>query len=349
MTRILLAGDDFVRPDILRAALQRHLPDGGAGVEFPEITNGWPSTPFLPELGDVHEALGDEDALIAAAQGCAAIMTHTFPITRRVLEACPDLRIVTVTRGGPVNCNVEAATAAGVLVTYAPGRNATATAEHTITMILAATRQVAQRDAEIREHLWRGDLYEYEKVPPEIRGSTVGIVGYGAIGSRVARVLVAMGADVAVYDPYTPAEKLDDGCRKVEELDDLLRQARILTVHARVTEETRGMIGARELALLPRGAVVVNCARGPLLDGPALAEALHSGHLWAAGLDCLPEEPLADDSPLRDAPNLTMTPHLGGASKEAAELCADIGAADVAAFLAGERPRFMTNPEVLTP
>ena len=343
MVRILLAGDDFVRPDILRSAVARHVP----GAEFRELTTGWPSTPFLPELGDVHEALGDEDALIEALQGCEVVITHTFPITRRVLESAGALRMVTVTRGGPVNCNVEAASEQGVLVTYAPGRNATATAEHTIAMIMAAARQIAQRDDEIREHLWRGDLYEYDKVPMEIQGSVVGLIGYGAVGSRVARVLVAMGADVAVYDPYTAADALGEGCRKVEELDDLLRQSRVVTIHARVTAETRGMLGREQFALMPRGSVVVNCARGPLLDAEALAEALHSGHLWAAALDCFPEEPLADDSALRGAPNLTMTPHLGGASKEAAELCAEIGAADIGRFLRGERPKFMTNPEVL--
>lgn len=342
MVRMLLAGDGFVRPDILRAAVTRQIPD----AQTPELTNGWPSTPF-GDVGDVHEALGDEDELIAALHGCQALITHTFPVTRRVIEASTDLKIVTVTRGGPVNCNVQAATDHGVLVTYAPGRNATATAEHTIAMILAATRQVVQRDAEIRQHLWRGDLYEYEKVPPEIRGSVVGIVGYGAVGSRVARVMLTMGADVAVYDPYTPSDRLDQGCRKVGELDELLRQAQILTLHARVTDETRGMIGREQLALLPSGAVVVNCARGPLLDADALAEALRSGHLWSAGLDCLPEEPLADDSPLREAPNLTMTPHLGGASKQAAEFCAEIGAEDIGRFFRGEELRYVANPEVL--
>lgn len=342
MVRALVAGDGFVQPRILREALERHIP----GVEVVELRNGWPAEAF-GDVEDVKEALGDVDELIAAAQGCEVIFTHTHPITRRVVESVPGLRMVTVTRGGPVNCNVAAATERDVLVSYAPGRNATATAEHTVAMILAAVRQVAERDKELKDKVWRGDLYEYEKVPPEVRGSVVGLVGYGAVGSRVAHVMLAMGADVAVYDPYTPVENLEQGCRKVEDLADLCRQSNILTIHARVTPETVGIIGKEQLQLLPPNAVVVNCARGPLLDADALAEELRNGHLWGAALDCLPTEPLADDSRLHGAPNLTMTPHLGGASKIAAEFCADLGAKDIAAFLRGERPQFVSNPEVL--
>lgn len=342
MVRALVAGDGFVQPRILREALGRHAPD----VEVIELRNGWPSVAF-GDVEDVKEGLGDVDELIAAAQRCDVIFTHTHPITRRVIEALPDLKMVTVTRGGPVNCNVEAATEHGVLVSYTPGRNATATAEHTVAMMMAAVRQVADRDKELKDKVWRGDLYEYEKVPPEVRGSVVGMVGYGAVGSRVAHVMLAMGADVAVYDPYTPADKLEEGCRKVEDLADLCRQSNILTIHARVTSETVGIIGKEQLQLLPANAVVVNCARGPLLDADALVDELQNGHLWGAALDCLPTEPLADDSRLHDAPNLTMTPHLAGASTIAAEFCADIGAQDIAAFLRGERPQFVSNPDVL--
>lgn len=204
MVRILLAGDGFVRPQILRDALETAIGDRHE-VEYKEIRNDWPEVPF-GDVGDVIEAVGDEEEFAAAIADADICVTHTHPVTKRVLEAAPNLKMVTVTRGGPVNCNVPAATERGVLVTYAPGRNAIATAEHTIAMIMAATRQVAQRDAEIRDHQWRSDLYDYDRVPPEIASSTVGLVGCGAVGRRVAHDMAAMGATVLIYNP-TPTPR----------------------------------------------------------------------------------------------------------------------------------------------
>ncbi|MGO1561868.1 MAG: 2-hydroxyacid dehydrogenase [Actinomycetaceae bacterium] len=338
MANVLLAGDAFVTPDVLGSALALTVPDAATTT----LVNEWPATAFS-SIGEVHEAQGDEDKLIEALQGVEVAFTHTFPFTEKVLAASPSLRLITVCRGGPVNVNAEAAARHGVTVTFTPGRNATATAEHSVAMILAAVRQVAQRHGELVAGEWRGDYYRYEQVGPEVRGSTVGLVGYGAIGARVAHVLLALGARVVVFDPYVDASTLEDGIELVAELDDLLRQSNILTIHARLTEATQGLIGAREIGLLPAGAVLVNCARGGLLDYDALCDALDSGHLYAAACDVLPFEPLPADHRILSTPRLTVTPHLAGASKQAAELAASIGAADIAKFLAGERPEHVVS------
>ncbi|WP_026413250.1 2-hydroxyacid dehydrogenase [Actinomadura oligospora] len=339
-TRVLAAGDHFVLNRLLVDAVRAET---SAELEFTELTLPWPVVPF-GRVAEVDEASGTEDELIEALQGVQVCVTQMAPLTRRVLEACPDLRFFGVSRGGPVNANLEAATEHGVAVAFAPGRNAAATAEHTLGMIMAAVRRIPQTHSDLHAGQWRGDYYRYEDVGPEIEGSTVGLVGYGAVGSRVARMLNALGARVLVHDPY--ATDLGDVAELVP-LDELLSRAQILSLHARVTPETTGMIGAAELAALPEGAVVVNCARGALLDYDALCDALDKGHLYAAACDVFPEEPIPAGSRLLTTPNLTVTPHLAGASKQTAMNAARILAKDVARHLKGEPLLHCANPEVL--
>lgn len=340
--RVLLAGDHFVRPDVLAEAVHRHLP----GAETSILQNEWPMTPF-GDVGSVHEAQGDEDRLIAALQGVDVCFTHTQPLTETVIAACPDLKLITVCRGGPVNADKAAATAHGVALTYTPGRNAIATTEHSVAMILAAVRQIAQRHYELIQGEWRGDYYDFDQVGPEVSGARVGLVGYGAIGSRVAKVMVAMGATVGVFDPYLNDAELPDGVKRVDTLQELLTTSNVVSIHARLTDENQHMIGAVQIAMMPPASILVNCARGGLLDYDAMCDALDSGHLYAAACDVLPLEPLPPGHRLLHTPRLTLTPHLAGASREAARFAAEIGAADIARFASGDRPKFLANPEVL--
>ena len=338
--KVLLASDGFVTDAVLRTALAHALPD----VETASIASTWPVPPFR-DIGDVREAAGDEDELIEALDGCDVAFSHTFPFTEKVIAASPSLKLVAICRGGPVNVNIEAATRAGVLVSYTPGRNATATAEHTVGMILASLRQIPQRHREVVDGQWRSDYYIFDNVGAEIGSSTVGVVGYGAVGRRVAAVMAAFGARVLVYDPWAgePAE----GMTHVDSLGELLAGSDVVTIHARVTPENRRMIDADALALMPEGSVLVNCARGELVDYDAVCDALDSGRLFAAGFDVLPQEPLPPGHRLLRTPRVTITPHLAGASKEAARIAARIGAEDIAAFAAGRRPLHLANPEAL--
>jgi D-3-phosphoglycerate dehydrogenase / 2-oxoglutarate reductase len=338
MVQILLAGDNFITTEVLTDALSRHIPD----VELAAHQSGFPEEPFRP-VGGVTEATGDEDSLIAALAGCTACITHTHPFTRKVFESAPELKLVTVCRGGPVNVDMAAATEHGVTVTYVPGRNAIATAEHTMAMILAAVRQVAQRHHELVGGTWGIDNYRYDRAGAELDGSTLGVVGYGAIGSRVARACQALGMRVAVFDPYVAGD-LPASVERVDSLDTLLAASAVVTLHARLTPETTGMIGRRELALMPEGSVLVNCARGGLLDYDALCDALDSGHLFAAACDVFPTEPLPAGDRLLRTPRLTLTPHVAGASKQSAHFAANVGGADIARFLRGERPLHVANP-----
>lgn len=337
---VLLAGDRFVLNRLLAADLAAEgIPDARR-LELP-----WPHVPFGP-VAEVDEASGTEEEMIEALAGVRVCLTQMAPLTERVLDACPDLELFAVSRGGPVNANLAAATAHGVAVTFAPGRNATATAEYAVGLMLAAMRRIPQSHAGVVDGRWESSLYAYDATGLEVEGTTVGLVGAGAIGSRVARIVAAFGADVLVADPYADPAALPPGARLVE-LDELLATARVVSLHARVTDETRGLIDARRLAAMPPGSVLVNCARGALLDHAALAAALTGGHLFAAGLDVFDVEPLPADHPLRTAPNVVMTPHLAGASRAVAQRASRMVAAEAGRWHRGEPPLHCANPSVL--
>ncbi len=270
-------------------------------------------------------------------------------LTRRVLDsaAAADLKLIMVCRGGPVNVNLEAATGRGIPVCYTPARNATATAEYTVGLLLAAMRKLAFGHAELSRGTWRGDYYAYDEAGTELEGKTVGLVGFGAVGSRVARVLRAFGAEVLVADPYVDPAQVEAVEGRVVPLDELLPRADAVSLHARLTPETRHILDRAAIARLPRGAVLVNGARGGLLDYDALCDALDSGHLRAAALDVYEPEPPPPGSRLYTTPNLTLSPHIAGASRETAERAAAIAAEEVGRWLAGEPLRFVANPGAL--
>ncbi|WP_024874994.1 2-hydroxyacid dehydrogenase [Saccharomonospora piscinae] len=341
--RILSAGDEFVGNDLLRAAVRAEV-NGSAEVDFRELSLPWPIEPFGP-VAEVDEASGTEEQVIEALDGAEVAVTQMAPFTRKVFASAPGLKLVSVCRGGPVNVDLAAATEAGVAVTFAPGRNAAAAAEFAVGLLLAALRRISTSSAELLSGTWRGDYYAYANAGVELDGTTVGLVGYGAIGARVARVLVAFGARVLVADPYADRDAVAADGAELVDLDDLLRRSAAVSLHARLTAETRKLIDADKLALLPPGAVLVNSARGGLLDYAPLAPALHSGRLGAVALDVYDVEPPPADWPLRDAPNVIATPHLAGASKQTADRAARIVAAEVGRYARGETLANVANPD----
>lgn len=348
MRTVLAAGDDFVAPELFIDAVRTAVDTSAPGHElgFRTLRSRWPVEPFGP-VGGVAEASGTETDLLAALGDAELAVTQMAPFTAKVIESSPRLRFIGVCRGGPVNVDLAAATAAGVPVCNAPGRNAAAAAEFAIGLILAGLRRIPAADAELKAGNWRGDYYAYDNAGLELDGATVGLVGYGAIGAIVARVLRAFGAHVLVADPYTdPTRAAADGVRLVG-LDELLRHSGVVSLHARLTPETTRLIDAAKLDLLPHGAVLVNSARGGLLDYAPLPGLLRSGRLGALALDVYDVEPPGADWPLHDAPNVITTPHLAGATRQTAHRAAAIVAEELARFLAGDPLRHLANPDVL--
>lgn len=282
------------------------------------------------------------DAQVAervAEAGATILVVEADQVGPKTLDQ--PLLVVGCTRGDPNNVDVAAATERGIPVLRAPGRNADAVAELTVGLLFAASRGIVEADRQVRA----GETYKDGSIPYqrfrawELAGRTVGIVGYGAIGRAVAWRLQGLGMKVLAYDPYAPDATTS--------LDDLLAEADVVSMHAPVTPETRGMIGAAEFGRMKDGAVYLNAARAALHDTAALVDALASGHLGAAGLDHFDGENLPVDHPLAAMPNVVLTPHIGGATYDTETNHARMVGEGIAAVLRGETPANCVNPEVL--
>jgi D-3-phosphoglycerate dehydrogenase / 2-oxoglutarate reductase len=274
----------------------------------------------------------DREKLLAAVPEADALLVRSATtVDAEVLAAAPKLKIVARAGVGLDNVDVDAATERGVLVVNAPTSNIHSAAEHAIALLLAASRQVAAADATLREHTWKRSSFS----GTEIFGKTVGVVGLGRIGQLVAQRLAAFGTHIVAYDPYVAAARAAQLGIELLSLDDLLARADFISVHLPKTSETAGLIDKEALAKTKPGVIIVNAARGGLVDEAALAEAVSSGHVRAAGLDVFSTEPCTD-SPLFELPQVVVTPHLGASTEEAQDRAGTDVAESVRLALAGE-------------
>lgn len=341
MTGIAIIGDHFMLPDIFAEKLRMAC---GAGLSIRQHLDNWPDTPMeqghvTPGTERLKEYFGTPDDVIGFVADAEILVTHLAPVSHRVLDALPSLRMIAVSRGGPVNIDMHAAREHGVLVVNTPGRNSSAVAEFTLGAILAETRKIRAGHEALRKGHWRGDLYRADTTGRELSEMTVGVVGYGNIGTRVVRLLQAFGARVLVHDPYVQLLQQDAaGGVTLVPFGTLLAQSDIVTLHARVTAETSGMMNADAFAQMKPGALFVNTARGPLCDYDALHGALTEGHLGGAVLETFAIEPCPPDWPLLSLPNVTLTPHIAGASLRTVTHAAEQAAEEVRRYLVGEPP-----------
>lgn len=338
--KVLAAGDRHVLSRLIVEALREEV---GEDVRIDTLDFLWPMEPHK-RVAEVNEAAGSEEQMVEALDGVEVVVTQLAPMTKRVISSANALRLIVCTRGGPVNVNVDAATENGVNVSNAQGRNAPAAAEYALGLMLAAMKRIPDAHMSLKRREWRGDFYAYEENGVELDGATVGLVGFGAIGSRVARVLAAFGAKVLVYDPFVEDTAVEEVGGRKADLNELLERSKVISLHARLTDETRGMIGADQIARMPEGSVLVNTARGGLLDYGALCDALESGHLGAAALDVYDEEPPPKASRLFEVPNLVLSPHIAGATRETAHRAANIAAAEVGRYVRREELTNVVNP-----
>ncbi|MFG6589363.1 2-hydroxyacid dehydrogenase [Sulfitobacter sp. MOLA879] len=336
--KVAVIGDQFITSAVFKTAIKeqvdRPLTIVARDLEWPEVPFFAHDGPAGTEIKEYSGAPADIATLLADAD---ALVTHLAPVTEGLLAASPKLKFIGVPRGGPVNVNIDAARARGVTVCNLPGRNASAVAEFTIGMILANVRRIAEGHAGLKQGVWRGDLYRYDRTGDELCDMTVGLVGYSHIGQRVVRLLKPFGCRILVCDPYVSLTVQDalDGVEQVE-LDEILHLSDIISLHARLTPETRQMIGESQIAKMRPGAVIINSARGELLDQNALIDGLSSGHLGGAALDTFETEPPAQDDDILALKNVTLTPHIAGASRRVANFAAEQIARDYARFLSGE-------------
>lgn len=265
------------------------------------------------ELDERHGLKGDAlKEAIRAADG--VIVRSGTTVTAELLEDPGKLRCVVRAGVGVDNIDVAAATRKGIVVMNTPGGNTVSTAEHTITLLMSLARMIPAADATMKAGRWdRGKF-----VGTQLAGKTLGVIGLGRIGREVGRRAAGLDMKVVGFDPFLSPDRAGQlGIEAVAGLDDLLPRCDFLTVHTPLTPETTNLIGAAQLAKMPKGARVLNCARGGIINEEALAEALQSGHLAGAALDVYVQEPPPPDHPLVKLPNVVTTPHLGASTVEA--------------------------------
>lgn len=309
----------------------------------------WTDVRLLPEALRLLEAYadvvtgGDEAALPGSV---AAIISALVDADGAWMDrAGPALLAIARPGIGVDNIDIAAATERGILVINTPDGPTESTAEHAVALLLALAKQVVAADRRFHTEGWSAARLR----GVEVRGKTLGIVGLGRIGRRVAQICgQGLGMQVVAYDPLAPDDTFVTlNIVRAASLDDLLPQSQFLTLHCALTPATRHLIGARELALLPQDAFLINVSRGAVIDQGALIEALTTGKLAGAGLDVFDPEPLPDDHPLLQLSNVILTPHVASFTGDGVRVMHNGAAEQVIRLLCGERPPHIVNPEAL--
>ena len=317
------------------------------------------SSPF--NRVDLFEAAGfevvegvcrSEDDMIDLLKDADGAQVGTMPLTsRKVLEACPKLKVVSRMGVGVDSIDLDVATELGVLACNVPGVNTAEVADHAAAMLLALTRRMYDTVRTTREGAWRNDrklTVEYMRTVRRISGHTVGVIGFGNIGRAFAMRMRGFGpVRIIAHDPYIPQTTADLYGVQLVSLEELLKESDYISIHTSLTEETRYIINEDTLKLMKPTALLVNTSRGPVVNGSALASALQAGTIEAAALDVTEAEPVDSQDPLLSLPNAIVTPHLAGFSPTFLEECPIRQAENIVRVLTGEAPWGLANPEVI--
>jgi len=304
---------------------------------------------LLHEAGAAVEFVGLEGGVAEMQRKLAAtpfdgVISRLLPISEATMAACPTLRVISRAAVGHDSIDVAAATARGIAVLTAVGANAQSVAEHTIGLMLCIARNIARHNTAMRAGGW-----ERQRMGVQLRGRRLGLVGYGAIAQTTAHIALAMGMRVAAWSPRIAARGDIAPVTSAASLHILLAESDVVSLHVPLNAGTRQMIGAAELALLGPDAILVNTARGGLVDEAALADALNTGRLFGAGLDVHANEPPLPGHPLVGLPNVVLTPHIAAATPESRAATACAAATHALDVLLGRPlpPEACINPEVL--
>ena len=270
----------------------------------------------LKEAGfDVlYEEYPDEERLVQLVGDVEAIIVRSKPkVTRKVIKAAPKLKVIGRAGVGLDNIDLEAAKERGIKVVNSPGASSRSVAELAIALTFAVARKIAFADRKMREGVWA----KKQAMGIELEGKTIGVVGFGRIGYEVAKIAHALGMRVLLYDPYPNEERAKEVGGTFASLEDLLRESDVVTLHVPLVESTYHLINEERLKLMKKTAILINAARGAVVDTDALVKALKEGWIAGAGLDVYEEEPLPKDHPLTELDNVVLTPHIGASTEEA--------------------------------
>ena len=314
----------------------------------PEV---WFEREILPDLRDFVDArasiLGPASATpdapyaaLATAQGLVASQHH---YDRALMDRAPNLKVISRTGIGYEKVDVVAATERGIAVCIAPDGPTISTAEHAVTLLMAVAKNMKRAEAELRGG---GSDFYARHVGIELAGRTLGLVGFGRIARTVASIVTGLNMHVAVYDPYLDQDAFPSDVTRYETIEDLVSSADAVSIHVPLTPDSQGLFSSDLMGLMKSGAILVNTARGGLVDLEALEGALDSGHLFGAGLDVTEPEPLPPDHPLLARNDVVITPHVAAGTAGAKRRIFESAFEQVVQVLSGQRPPNLVNPEV---
>lgn len=300
------------------------------------------------ETGKLH--MGDALLQIIKDGNYDIVIVEGDEIKEEIIEQT-QLKLIGSVRGAPNNISLQAATAKGIPVIAVPGRNTIAVAEHTIALMLAQARHIVAAERFLKNDFFVDDFADFAKMYTtligfELHNRIVGIIGLGHIGFEVAKRLQSFGAGILVFDPYIDSKKVEEVGGKIVSLDELLKTSDIVTIHCQPTEETRGMLGAKEFDMMKTTAILINTARASITDEHALKDALRNGSIAGAALDVFSMEPVDCDNEFLELDNVAVMPHMGGNTVETIQRQSESIVASIIAFLKGEKPSNILNPEV---
>lgn len=346
--KALLLGDAMIPSPGFVSAWEKHM-SGFGDVSFAgEWEPNWEKLQFRRlEVEKQGPGIEPVDPLVTEhGKGCNVLAGLFVPVSSGVIDAMPDLRIIGVSRAGLENVNVAKATERGILVFNVMGRNAHAVSDFAVGMMLAECRNIARAHDAIKNGTWRKTFANSDNVP-ELNGKTIGLVGFGFIGSLVAKKLSGFDVTVVVYDPWADPERIKAAGAQQVELEELFRISDFISLHARLTEDNKKMVNAELLSLMKPTAYLVNTGRAGLVDQDALVETLRAGKIQGAALDVFTTEPLPAGSPFLELDNVTLTTHIAGTTSDALTNSPFLLMEDIAAFLRTGNAKFIVNREVL--
>ncbi len=292
------------------------------------------------EGAEIREYAGSPEQIIPYVADADVLAVHLAPVSRSVIDAAPNLKLIACARGGPVNVNVDYAAERGITVVYTPGRNADAVADLTIGMMILQARSLFRAESTLRHNPNLSWEKEERKryVGVELTEKTLGLVGLGAVGRKVVKRALGFGMRVLVSDPYVAPQQISEIGAEPCELDMLLRESDFVSLHMRLTSETEDFMNAERLAKMKPTAYLINTARGGVVDEQALYDALRGGTIAGAALDVMKEEPPSISNPLLGLDNVTILPHIGGQTREINSRGSAMIVQDAVAFAEGKRP-----------
>ena len=291
------------------------------------------------------DAYEPPEAIKRAVEDADIIITQFCTVTRDMIDRCPHLKAIGVLRGGYDNVNVAYATQKGIAVYNTPGRNANSVADYTVGLMIAECRNIAKAHMNLKLGNWVRD-YTNKETMPDLSGKTAGIVGFGAIGKKVAQRLKGFEMELLVYDPYFKPTAETKGIELVS-LETLLQRSDFVTLHCRLTQETERLFDAHMLSLMKPTAYFINTSRSGLVDEKALWQALKDHKIMGAALDVYDREPPGKDYPLVTLDNVTLSPHMAGGSRDAFTQSPGMLAREMLSFPEDKTSRFLVNPNVL--